>query len=613
MRPFEELTAALLGIRRFGKLSLDPAAPRLFFAASGFDSSSGRSISALGEVSEESPGRLRWLTSGRDDDADPAVSPDGRLLLFVRRRGATPGIGILPLDGGEPAIHPPPGAQVPIGAAWNSDGNRLLVVSTAAPSPPSRIELLVRPADAGPPRPAARLWFLDPSSGEWREFARVDGLRGTPVPCGDDWLMVLVAGDGRAELVALGAAGPARVLASADDLGEPRPSPDGQAVALRAGRPTEASGSLLVVDPAGGGVRRFGREIDRPFGDPCWASDGERLIAPVRDAGGVRLVTVEVHTGGLRPFPPGSSEGLLGGLVTDGGRRGALVVEGPAAPPEIVSLDLATGSRRTLSALQPSAPGGAGWGVPEEVDGETDDGVPVAGWLLEPPRRSGGAALVARLGRFVDPLLGFSTDRQGLALAGIAVLSAATRGGLDRGPEVARGVAGDPLGIPALDLLALVAELLDQFPYLEAGRVGFHGIGEGAGGAIRAASRGGRAKGLLLESGFYDPLTLALLSAEPERWAGAAGAVPVDAAPALWADSPLRIAPRLDLPVLLLHGEDDPVAPLLQARLFLSALPPGRGALALYRGGDARLDEGAIDLRRDRLERLLGFFSEVLA
>lgn len=613
MRPFEELTAALLGVRRFGRLSLDPVGPRLFFAARGVDPSSGDSTSAIGEVSEESPGRSRWLTAGRDDDVDPAVSPDGRLLLFVRRRGATPGVGILPLDGGEPAIHPLPAGQVAAGAAWNADGNRVLVVSTAPPAAPPGVELLVRPADAGPPRPPSRLWFLDPSSGEWREFARVEGLRGTPVPCGDDWLAVVGAGDGRTDLVALGVSAPARVLASADDLGEPRPSPDGLAVALRAGRPGEPSGSLLVVDPAGGGVRRFGREIDRPFGDPCWASDGERLIAPVRDAGGVRLVTIEVHTGGLRPFPPGTSDGLLGSLVTDGGRRGAMVVEGPAAPPEIVSLDLATGSRRTLSALQPASPGGAGWAVPETVDGETDDGVPVTGWLLEPPRRSGAAALVARIDRLGDPLLGFSTDRQGLALAGLAVVSAATRGGLDRGAEVARGAAGDPLGIPAIDLLALVAELLDQFPYLDAGRVGFHGVGEGAGAAIRAASRGGRARGLLLESGFYDPLTLALLSAEPERWATAAGEVPVDAAPALWADSPLRVAPRLDLPVLLLHGDQDPVAPPMQARLFLAALPPARGALALYRGGGARLDDGPAELRRDRCERLLGFFSEVLA
>jgi pimeloyl-ACP methyl ester carboxylesterase len=50
--------------------------------------------------------------------------------------------------------------------------------------------------------------------------------------------------------------------------------------------------------------------------------------------------------------------------------------------------------------------------------------------------------------------------------------------------------------------------------------------------------------------------------------------------------SPVRLAPHIDLPVLIVHGEQDRNFPLHHARRVRDALPPGRGELFVAKGAD---------------------------
>ncbi|MBI4364356.1 MAG: S9 family peptidase [Candidatus Latescibacteria bacterium] len=90
-------------------------------------------------------GEPRPLTSDEHSSAEPSVSPDGRLLCFVRSRGEEkPQIHVMPLDGGEAERL----TDLPLGVLdprWFPDGKRIAFVAMlykAAPTPEGTKDLL---------------------------------------------------------------------------------------------------------------------------------------------------------------------------------------------------------------------------------------------------------------------------------------------------------------------------------------------------------------------------------------------------------------------------------------------------------------------------------------
>ncbi len=66
----------------------------------------------------------RALTTADKDSGQPAVSPDGARLAFIRKHGEQPQLHVMPLDGGEPERL----TDLPLGCAdprWFPDGRRL--------------------------------------------------------------------------------------------------------------------------------------------------------------------------------------------------------------------------------------------------------------------------------------------------------------------------------------------------------------------------------------------------------------------------------------------------------------------------------------------------------
>ncbi len=214
-------------------------------------------------------------------------------------------------------------------------------------------------------------------------------------------------------------------------------------------------------------------------------------------------------------------------------------------------------------ARSPSGPPG----LPIAV--ETPDGVRLAGaWFP-----SGGSG-----GRTVVLLHGMAEDRSALLgrVPGLArlgwnvVIPDARASGESGGRRASFG------GREADDLRAWLDEL--------AGRVGpgaafaVWGRSMGASTALRAASVDGRIAALVLEAPYRDltPAVAAVL----RRLRVPGGLAPLVllrarslAGIALDRPRPIDLAPRVDVPVLILHGTDDPIAPIAGAHALAAAFP----------------------------------------
>jgi TolB protein len=200
------------------------------------------------------------LTEGPDDDTDPAWSPDGRTLAFVRD-GA---VYLIRADGGGLR-------RLTTGAspAWSPDGRRLVFTR-----PAGREDLFTVGVDGRSVRrltrtPAAA--EVEPEwspNGRWIAYSRV-GRR--PRDGGRQIYVVRPTGVG------------VRRVTSASADGSPTWSPDSRQVAFIRTDEVEARSQVFLTKLSGERPRPLVGELEldpeATFEvDPCWSPDGKRIV-----------------------------------------------------------------------------------------------------------------------------------------------------------------------------------------------------------------------------------------------------------------------------------------------------------------------------------------------
>ncbi len=259
----------------------------------------------LGVVSVET-GDVRPLTTrGTGLDLNPAVSPDGQRLAFVRTVNAVAGpIYVLELTEdlrpkGEPRSVTPEnttGRQ----PAWTPDGKRLVftsdglwVAAASGLSPPRRLPF----ADAGISSPAM------PRRGSRLVYRRL--ISNTNI-----WRSPLTGPE--AERV------PQRLISSTRTERVPAFSPDGKRIAFSSSR-TGREG-IWVSDADGSNAVELYAPPDGAASNPCWSPDGARIAFDLQSGG--RLA---IHTIPSRGGKPVRLEAAADGFVPKWSRDGAWI------------------------------------------------------------------------------------------------------------------------------------------------------------------------------------------------------------------------------------------------------------------------------------------------
>jgi len=368
---------------------------------------------------------------------DPALSPDGRHLVWQATKGSGPGELFL-ADRAAPGEAP---ARIGPGASpdWSRDGRRLAYLAddgkgqaqvwvfdlaTRQSECLSRLDgyvarprwspdgtrvacLLVPGAGGGGPlnaRPREvgeiqsvlhnqRIGILDAATGalafgspadlhayafDWSPDGHAFALTAAPGPGDANWWL--------AQLWVADASGHARPIYKPRwQIAEPRWSPDGARIAFLEGLMSDEGvhgGDLMVVPVAGGRPRNLtpGRAAT-PDG-LTWASP-TRLTFTEAVGGGSAIAEADLTTGAVTRLWEGEEWAALGGsdanLSLAGQGLGALVRQGFATPPEVWTGPVGRWQPVTRANLGVKA----SWGPAESLTW-TCEGHPVQGWLIHP-------------------------------------------------------------------------------------------------------------------------------------------------------------------------------------------------------------------------------------
>lgn len=586
--------------------------------------------------------RPRAFTHGYRDSV-PRWSPDGRWLAFLRAaKGGKAQLHVMPADGGEPRqlCEHPLGVSEPV---WSPDSTRIAYVARLPE--PGRYESGpdARPPGREAPRRITSLRYRRDNVG----FLGDQPARLHVVELGDD------------------PAQPRLLTTWGADVTGPAFSPDGRwiAVATRKEEPeTSMAGDVLLVAADGGEVR-WVTTSSTSVGPPTFSLDGRTLYyagsehldaaraavlfsVPTDGSAPARALTDpetdDLHDSHSAARPLATAEGVLvvsarrgalellrvpgdGGSVERlttgdhqvcdfavGGDTVAVIRTTDVCPGEVAVLE--GGRLRVLSEFSAPLARGTSLRPMLELAATAPDGYPVHGWLVLPAGTGPfPVLLVIHGGPFTQFGYSFFDEAQVYAGAGYAVVLANPRGSSGYGEPHGRAILGDVGGLDRADLLALL-DAACAHEAVDATRVGV--MGGSYGGLMTtwlAGHDSGRFQAAISERALnaWDSFT----GSSDIGWFFTRDYVGEDPA-RVAAQSPLTFAGDIQIPMLLIHSEQDWRCPVEQAqRLFVALkLRGGQVEMLLFPGEGHELSRSGLPSHRlARFEAILEWWARHLA
>jgi dipeptidyl aminopeptidase/acylaminoacyl peptidase len=509
MKPEDVYALASVGDPR-----LSPDGKRVAYVVSHTDEEGNAYRTAIWVAALDGSEEPRQFTSGARNDGSPRWSPDGRWLAFVSNRDgedekkAKGQLYVLPADGGEPR-RLTNGKESVEGIAWSPDSSRIAFARR------DRDEAYEEEDDRKRrPRRFTRVFFkLDGVGwvGDRRSHLFVIGLDGgderqlTEGDCensdpawspdgkrivfwsmrGDRWDVEFVEALYELEVDAEGA-DPRRLTEPDESASNPSFSPDGSLIAyIRS--PEDSTyphhGQVAVMKADGSDRRVLTESLDRqcaPFPlarEPVW--DGDRVAFGVEDGGNVHLYTVAADGSG-------EPELLVGGEQSTGLYDLADGVLVYTASTHDRPHELFSGNGERITSVCDDFVAGREIADVERFTASSADGTEVDAWLVRPPGFDEGkrypTLLTIHGGPFSQYGTGFFDEVQVYAGAGYCVLFSNPRGGSGYSEEWGRAIRGTGNGdgpgwgsVDYEDVMGVVDTALEQFPFLDADRLGVLG------------------------------------------------------------------------------------------------------------------------------------------
>jgi dipeptidyl aminopeptidase/acylaminoacyl peptidase len=370
-------------------------------------------------------GAARQLTSDKANDTQATVSPDGRWVAFVSRRGDdTEGqLYVIATDGGEArrVTNVPTGASVP---KWFPDSKRLAFVSSVWPDLVRWEDQAARRKEREAPKMTARVWtqapisyfdhFLDDrqphlfsisiDGGETTAITRMSGywlskteVDATSYDISPDGLEVAFTAnvdrsgiDPNYDIIVLPACGckpPKDISTSskADDY-SPRYSPDGRRLAYAQQRIVgfyADRARLMMYDRQSDSTTGLTENWDRSADGLIWERDSRSLLASIDDAGTLRVYRFRLD--GSRPTAL-TRESSFGSLALSGNGKALVAIrQNFVEPPTLVRLDARSGAATKLTELNDAALATLDFARYESVTYKGAKDQDIQMWVFYPP------------------------------------------------------------------------------------------------------------------------------------------------------------------------------------------------------------------------------------
>jgi dipeptidyl aminopeptidase/acylaminoacyl peptidase len=510
------------------------------------------------------------LTESDDNQADFAVSPDGRTLFYTQDKGGNEQYDVyaVPTAGGAVRNLTNTPDLRESGLLISPDG-RAMALSTKR-SGQGQVNLAVMDMATGQVRSLTS--ETDPQW-RWNAVAWTDGghaliaNRGfTDGSAGEVWKVDVASGKATRLL------GKPGVVYTANDA-----TPDGSAVAITTNEGTHQSHAALY-SPASGAIRTL-RPTPWEQSSGAISPDGRSMVVQTSEDGRESLELVDVATLAERPLamPPGVNGTVGTHPFTPDSRR--LMIEHSAAdtPGEIEAFDIAAGRMVPLTHLAMASLAPEHLPKSRIVTYKSFDGTLVSAIVTMPfnLQRNGSnpAVVIPHGGPTGQTTDGFSRYATALASRGYVVIQPNPRGSTGYGLAFQKANYQDLGGGDLKDELAAKQFLVDS-GYVNARRVGIFGGSYGGFMTLMAIGRAPDAFAAAVDLfGIIDWRTMwqhedALLQANQKSLLGSP-----DQFPKVYdATSPLTYINAVKAPLLVQQGENDIRVPAGQAKQVVAAL-----------------------------------------
>jgi dipeptidyl aminopeptidase/acylaminoacyl peptidase len=636
--------------------AVSPDGSMVAFVVSRVDMTKNKSLSQVWLATTDGSTAPRAVTSG-DYDSSPAWSPDGRSLAFASKRGAKSGettLHVLPIA--------TPGETLTIATMkdgiteveWSPDGRWIAFTSR---TPDERYE--AEDESWQSPRKVERFfskldnegWIFDRprhvyvvaagGTGAPRNLTPGEFQHGSIEWKSDSSGLLLSAQrhdtwdlDFANALYSVSLDGEIEALTGlTGSYDAPAISPDGSTIAFVGVDDSSTypqNVHIAVVPVAGGEHRWLSRQLDRTFettsggGAVQWLDDST-LLAAAEDRGEAHLYRVSLD--GSSPTRITSGAISVNSFDTAAGTiaYGAAAVDSVS---DIFVLD--DGGPRRLTSFADdyrSVVSPKSWekfAVPC-TDGSGD----IDAWIMLPEDFDESSSYPVLLNVHGGPHTQygetFFDEAQVQAAGGFVVLMSNPRGGSGREQSWGQSILGPKHhaapgagwgSVDVEDVLAVLDAALDRYPFCDRDRVGM--IGGSYGGFMAtwlAGCHGERFKAICSERAVNNMITEEFTSDIATVFRVEVGPSPIDEPEEYVRISPIRFVRDINVPMLILHSENDFRCPISQAEELFTAMRLLGKDVTFYRfpgEGHELSRSGSPIHRRQRAEIVLDFFAEHL-
>jgi len=415
--------------------------------------------------------------------------------------------------------------------------------------------------------------------------------------------------------------------------GAPNYSPDGKWIAYlghELGQGKNGVNTSLFVRPAEGGPSRnlstaYDYSVGSGVGGDCRADGGGRSIYWSDDSKSVLTTAAWYGINNIQRFfvEDGSKEEVTTGnhTVTSfsmAGEAMAMVIDNFLCGSDIYYYCPESKQITRLTQVNKALIEEVHISDLEPIEATSPDGGKIHGWLMKPygfdANKKHPMVLEIHGGPYGASGYAFFHEYQLLAANGFAVLFSNPRGSSAYGEKHALGVIGDWGGGDYQDLMAIVDKALELNPWIDPARLGVTGGSYGGymtNWIVGQTTRFSAAVTLRCISNMYSKYGVADNGWTGNR-SGFAGRDLWDSEDFIMERSPIRYAPKVKTPILIIHSEEDYRCPMEQAEQWFVALKRlgVTAEFVRFAGENHELSRsGKPQNRADRLRQILRWFN----